>query len=645
MLMSRINGSGRLAIAIAAISLVSASSVFGQALAISLGVRETGSSAEIGQPGGTNNGIEWINRDGLNLVADGTWQTFTWNFGTDPVQAFAGATANGVLDGTRGVLEHLRINNSVGTIEPFTVYIDNITQNIGGTEFTIQNWESAPVLAPGPLVQQDITFQEPRFSGTSNTSLTTAFNANHTTDETAAEGLNSYRLQFQFIDPSITRWIRLTTFNAVTGANPTIDFAPGSTLSMSLRAVITPSPAGWNVDTDGNWSDANNWDLNGRTIVPGTDSAIASGPDAQARLKAVTTGPRNINLDVPVFLNSLVFRGTQTYTVVGTDNPITLLGPAGVDGTVVVEAGDHVIDANVQANIRTSFSVQGGASLDMLKGFAVFIPETQDMLKNGDGLLKINQFSVDLLAVNGGTIQVKPDQATATKVQRHTLAGGFTPTVKLDITNNGLIVDYDEDAVLVPGDPGSAADPRPNPLSILAAQIASAYNGGDWAGSGLTSSSAAANPNFAIGYLDNALLDVPLTEFLGTSVTGDSYPSDVDAVLIRYTRKGDTDLNGVVEFADLLSLAQNYDPSFDPEGEAGPKRWINGDSDYTGIVDFNDLLALAQNYGPSAITAGQYNQLVNASSHGFAAFAVSVIPEPATLGLMAGVGLLALRRR
>jgi hypothetical protein len=645
MLMSRIIGSGRIAIAVAAFTSLTASTVMAQALAISLGVRETGTSANIGENGGTANGIEWINRDGLSLVADGTWQNFTWNFGTDPVQAFAGGTANGVLDGTRGVLEHLRINNSVGTFDTFTVWIDNITQNVGGTEYTIQNWEGAPVLAPGPLVQQDITFQEPRFSGSTNTNLNTAFNAAHTTDETAAEGLNSYRLQFEFVDNSTTRWIRLTTFNAAVGANPTIDFSPGSTLSMSLRAVTTPSPVGWNVDSDGNWSEASNWDLGGRAIVPGTSDTTISGPDALARLKAVTTGPRTINLDVPVFLNGLLIRGSQTYTIVGTDNPITLLGPAGSDGTVAIEAGDHVIDANVQANIRAAFSVPAGASLDMRKGFAVFNPETQDLIKNGDGLLKMNQISVDLLAVNGGALQIKADQPAASKVQRHTLAGGFTPTSTLDITNNGLIVDYDADATLVPGDPGSDPDPRPNPLGILAAQIASAYNNGEWSGAGITSSLASSNSAYAIGYIDNATLATPLTEFMGTPVAGASYPEDVDAILIRYTLKGDTNVDGIVDFADLLSLAQNFDEAYDPNGEGGPKRWFMGDSDYNGIVGFSDLLALAQNFGPGTLTSGQLNELTRNSSHEFAALAMSVVPEPATLGLLAGLGVLALRRR
>ena len=56
-----------------------------QTFAISLGIRETNTAAPIGGDGGTANGIEFVNLDGQTLTLDGTWQTFTFNFGTDSV--------------------------------------------------------------------------------------------------------------------------------------------------------------------------------------------------------------------------------------------------------------------------------------------------------------------------------------------------------------------------------------------------------------------------------------------------------------------------------------------------------------------------------------------------------------------------------
>ena len=87
------------------------------------------------------------------------------------------------------------------------------------------------------------------------------------------------------------------------------------------------------------------------------------------------------------------------------------------------------------------------------------------------------------------------------------------------------------------------------------------------------------------------------------------------------TVPGDANLDGKVNFSDLLVLAQNYGKT-----DVG---WIGGDFDGSGKVDFSDLLVLAQNYG-AAPTAG-----------------AAPVPEPAT-GCIVGLAtvlLLARRRR
>ena len=52
---------------------------------------------------------------------------------------------------------------------------------------------------------------------------------------------------------------------------------------------------------------------------------------------------------------------------------------------------------------------------------------------------------------------------------------------------------------------------------------------------------------------------------------------------------GDANLDGAVDFSDLLTLARHY-------GSAGAT-WSTGDFDADGTVDFADLAALARNYG------------------------------------------------
>ena len=72
----------------------------------------------------------------------------------------------------------------------------------------------------------------------------------------------------------------------------------------------------------------------------------------------------------------------------------------------------------------------------------------------------------------------------------------------------------------------------------------------------------------SIGYLDN-----------GTSVE------------VKYTLIGDTNLDGTVNYTDLLTLSQHY-------GQTGTS-WAQGDFFYNQTTNFSDLLALAQNYGAS----------------------------------------------
>jgi hypothetical protein len=92
---------------------------------------------------------------------------------------------------------------------------------------------------------------------------------------------------------------------------------------------------------------------------------------------------------------------------------------------------------------------------------------------------------------------------------------------------------------------------------------------------------------------------------------------------------GDLNLDGAVNFNDLLSLAQNY-------GHTGAT-YAQGDINHDGAVNFNDLLTLAQNYGNS-VNTGIAPPAV--------AFAASSVPEPSSLGAALTIlATCALRRR
>ncbi|HEY7116306.1 MAG TPA: autotransporter-associated beta strand repeat-containing protein [Tepidisphaeraceae bacterium] len=108
-------------------------------------------------------------------------------------------------------------------------------------------------------------------------------------------------------------------------------------------------------------------------------------------------------------------------------------------------------------------------------------------------------------------------------------------------------------------------------------------------------------------------------------------------VEVAYTLSGDANLDYVVDFNDLVALAQSYNVA------DGSRVWAQGDFTYDGNVDFNDLVALAQNYN-STLPA----QAIPGASAAFQAdlaAAFASVPEPTGLSALALLGYLLARRR
>jgi T5SS/PEP-CTERM-associated repeat protein len=98
---------------------------------------------------------------------------------------------------------------------------------------------------------------------------------------------------------------------------------------------------------------------------------------------------------------------------------------------------------------------------------------------------------------------------------------------------------------------------------------------------------------------------------------------------------GDANIDGAVNFADLVVLAQNYN--------LGNAIWQTGDFSGNGIVGFEDLVSLAQNYNQSVLTGEQLSVLGGDFVADWA-LAQSLVPEPALL-LVGMTAPLASRRR
>ena len=101
-------------------------------------------------------------------------------------------------------------------------------------------------------------------------------------------------------------------------------------------------------------------------------------------------------------------------------------------------------------------------------------------------------------------------------------------------------------------------------------------------------------------------------------------------------KPGDTNYDGLINFTDLVALAQNYDST--------GRSWEQGDLTGDGNVNFQDLVLLAQNYDPS-LPAAAAAQLFPGFAEEFAR-AQSQVPEPAgALLLAAGASLFSRHRR
>jgi len=173
------------------------------------------------------------------------------------------------------------------------------------------------------------------------------------------------------------------------------------------------------------------------------------------------------------------------------------------------------------------------------------------------------------LTIYGG-VSIEPNGTFAgtSTVETLDIDGGATPTGTLELGDNAFVVDHSG---------GS-------PIATLAQQIAFAYNGGAWDRPGITSRLATAS-TFAVGIAERSSLSI-VPPIFGTV--------DADAVLIRFTRYGDADLNGVVNSDDFNMLATNF-------GTAG-NLWSEGNFNYDalGTVNSDDFNLLATNFGLSA---------------------------------------------
>lgn len=128
-------------------------------------------------------------------------------------------------------------------------------------------------------------------------------------------------------------------------------------------------------------------------------------------------------------------------------------------------------------------------------------------------------------------------------------------------------------------------------FSYYTDRLRNGYNGGAWNGAQpAILSSTAANTVISGDSVGYGFGNQTITSLGGLPVGSND-------MVVRYTLEGDTNLDRVVDFNDLLRVAQNYGLS--------TRLWSQGNFNFDGAfrVDFNDLLMLAQKYGSTLWSA------------------------------------------
>ena len=302
-------------------------------------------------------------------------------------------------------------------------------------------------------------------------------------------------------------------------------------------------------------------------------------------LTGSVTLQNNLDIDntVPLTINGVI---TGAFGITKADTGTLILAGSSSNtytGTTEVEGGTLLLDktggavaiAGALSVVPFSTpSVATSATVGLLAGQQ--IPSSTALSfdsTNGTATFDLNGFnqSVQSLSVTGGNTAAN-GRAVIGDSPTNAAAGGWVTASSLsiasgqtlDLTGNNLQVQY-----------ASGSDP----IAAIRQYLVSGYSGGSWTGTGIISSTAAAAGR-TLGYADSA------DNIVGGLAS--------NTILVKYTYPGDANLDGSVNFSDLVILAQHYGAS---------ATWDQGEFSYGGKVNFADLVALAQNYNKSVGTA------------------------------------------
>jgi hypothetical protein len=376
-------------------------------------------------------------------------------------------------------------------------------------------------------------------------------------------------------------------------------FDAGNKLSIDNFKITVIRPV-YHGPATGAYENAASWS---EGVVPNSTTAFPQfGPNGSVA--------RTVTLNSAITVNRMDFAGAidDSLTINGTGS-ITLQGDSpglfdheGNDSTQTIEV-PVILAKNGRIRVNA-----GGGTLNLAGG----VSGTGNISKDRNGRVIFKNIRANgSLDIIGGTVELKggissnPFATNSTSVLTGLTISATEASANLRLNDARVVVDHT----------GS---------SPYAALVTAFQNG---------KITVSETPTAAqtVAIVERSTLPAAANTFGGAAV-------DSTSVLILSTLKGDANIDRVVDFGDLVPLAQNYNT-------LTGATWVRGDFDYDGDVDFADLVPLAQNYNGtfSAVDAAGLGGSDFAADW---ALAQSLVPEPTTLlAGVAGVFALASRRR
>jgi hypothetical protein len=263
---------------------------------------------------------------------------------------------------------------------------------------------------------------------------------------------------------------------------------------------------------------------------------------------------------------------------------------------------------NISEGSKVIGAFGGGGTTNVLPGATLTIAGAQNHLSgatlNVNGRANLN--------TNAGSAASAAEPAAA-KLAIHVSGDGAKVVLGANQDLRSLdIVDGDGLQGVDLNSPGGAGEGHA--IRVYAADLAAAKSS-LWSAVG----HAAANP-------EDGIYDSGLASHAGSAIAvatmTDAHGEDF--VLVKATRIGDVNMDGIVSISDFIDLASNFN---------APGDWQHGDLNGDGVVTISDFIDLASNFNTSY--SGATWPMSTSESAALAQFASSVgtsVPEPGRLG-------------